>query len=138
MNIFETATRKKLRFASGKGDLTVEQLWDLPLIITSPTRDVKADLDSVGQIILSDLKRLGESSLVKTSPDPRVADLEVKLEIVKHIIAAKQAEDADQVRRAAQRNERRRLVEALADKENDEIKNLSKEEILKRLEAFDG
>ena len=31
MNIFEYATRAKLRFASSRGDLTVEQLWDVPL-----------------------------------------------------------------------------------------------------------
>ena len=31
MNIFEYAARSKIRFQSTKGELTVEQLWDVPL-----------------------------------------------------------------------------------------------------------
>ena len=31
MNLFEIASRNKLRVPTTKGDLTVEQLWDLPL-----------------------------------------------------------------------------------------------------------
>lgn len=31
MNMFEFATRSKLRFTSARGELTAEQLWDVPL-----------------------------------------------------------------------------------------------------------
>ncbi len=31
-SMFEYATRHKLRFTSSKGELTVEQLWDAPLL----------------------------------------------------------------------------------------------------------
>ena len=32
MNLFEKATRKAFRFPTGKGELTIEQLWQLPLL----------------------------------------------------------------------------------------------------------
>lgn len=137
-SIFETASRKKFRFASAKGDLTAEQLWDLPLIITSPTRDVKADLNSVAQTIATELKAAGEGSFVAVSPNPKVGELETKLELVKHVIAVKQAEIAAAAKRSEKAEERRKLVEALASKENEEINKLSKDDILKRLEAIDG
>ena len=39
MNLFEIASRKKLRIPTTKGDLTVEQLWDLPLKSTGLSLD---------------------------------------------------------------------------------------------------
>jgi hypothetical protein len=38
MDLFETATRRNYRFPSAKGTLTVQQLWQLPLINKTPTR----------------------------------------------------------------------------------------------------
>lgn len=70
MNIFELATRQKLRFASAKGDLTTEQLWDLPLLISSPTRDVKVDLDTLARSINHELKAQAEESFVSTKANP--------------------------------------------------------------------
>ncbi|WLR90919.1 hypothetical protein [Shinella zoogloeoides] len=137
-NIFETASRKKFRFASAKGDLTAEQLWDLPLLITTPTREIKADLNSVAQTIATELKAAGEGSFVAVSPNPKVGELETKLEVVKHIIGVKQAEIAAAAKRSEKNEERRRLVEALSRKESEEIANMSREEILKRLEAIDN
>ena len=32
MNLFEKATRKAFRFPTVKGEITVEQLWQLPLL----------------------------------------------------------------------------------------------------------
>ena len=51
MNIFEMATRKKIRFNSPQGDLSTEDLWDLPL---SSKVNGKANLDDIAK----DLHRL--------------------------------------------------------------------------------
>ena len=42
-DIFKQATKLKLRFSSVRGDLTVEDLWDLPL-----TSKSNLSLDGVG------------------------------------------------------------------------------------------
>lgn len=138
MSIFETASRKKFRFPSVKGDLTAEQLWDLPLIVRSPTRDVKADLDTVARAINTELKGVAEETFVNVRPDPRAADLATKLEIVKHVIAVKQKEAADAHKATERAAERRRIVEAIALKDGQELANASKEDLLKRLEALDA
>ncbi len=135
MNIFERASRAKLRFDSTVGYLTAEQLFDLPL---SATRSTVTTLDSVGRTIVREINSITTESLVETKPDPRKAELELKLEIVKHVIAAKQADELAAVSRAAKAEERRILREAYADKKTDAIKSLSVEEIEKRLAALDA
>lgn len=138
MNMFELATRKKLRFPSSKGELTVEQLWDLPLIAgSSVTRDVKCDLDTVARSVNAELRGVTEETFVSVKPDPRKADLETKLEIVKHVIASKIA-DADAAKTAKDRAEKRRkLVDALAAKDDQALTSMSREEILKQLAETD-
>ncbi|CDX26753.1 conserved hypothetical protein [Mesorhizobium plurifarium] len=138
MDIFERAARKKFRFPSIKGDLTVEQLWDLPLVAGSGiTRDVKFDLETVGRGILTELKGVTEDSLVNVNPDPRKGELEAKLDIIKHIIAVKQKEAADAQAAAARAEKRRKLVDAIASKEDEALSKASKEELLKQLEEMD-
>lgn len=138
MNIFELATRQKLRFASAKGDLTTEQLWDLPLQNTSPTRDVKVDLDTLARSINHELKAQAEESFVSTKANPLKAQLELKLEIVKHIIADKLAAAEKAKKASDNRAERERLMDVLKRKQDQELENLSPEEIQKRLDALDG
>ena len=81
MNLFEIASRKAYRFASLKGELTVEQLWQLPLTSRGGT-----DLDTLAKGIFKDLKATEEESFVSVNTNPRRGDLENKLEIIKHII----------------------------------------------------
>lgn len=138
MDIFEIAARRKFRFASVKGELTVEQLWDLPLIAGSGiTRDVKCDLDTVGRGIVTELKGVTEESLVNINPDPRKGELEAKLDIVKHIIASKQTEAAAAKSAAERADKRRKLVDAIASKDDEALTKASKEDLLKQLEEMD-
>lgn len=138
MNIFEAASRRKYRFSSSKGDLTVEQLWDLPLAITSPTRDVKADLDTIARSVNAELKGVTEETFVAIKPDPRKADLETKLEVVKHIIAVKLKAQEDAKSAAERAEKRRKLIDALASKEDEALAQMSREDILKQLSDLDG
>jgi hypothetical protein len=138
MNLFEIASRKKLRFPSVKGDLTAEQLWDLPLTITSATRDVKADLDTIARSVNAELKSVTEETFVAVKPDPRKPDLETKLEILKHIIAFKVKVSEDAKASAERAEKRRKLVEALASKEDQALATMSKEDILKQLAELEA
>lgn len=126
--LFEIATRQKFRFPSVKGDLTTEQLWDLPL-----KKDNGFDLDSVARAIFKELKAADEESFVEVSKDTGQDILEQKLELVKYIIAVKQDEKKKAASRAAMAAERQRLLEVMAKREDEERASMSKEEAEKKL-----
>lgn len=88
MNIFEKATREKFRYPSAKGQLTTEQLWELPLTAKSGF-----SLDEVAKAVNAELKAVDTESFVATETNPAKATLETKLEIVKHVIAVRIADD---------------------------------------------
>lgn len=130
-NMFEQATRNKLRFESTKGPLTVEQVWDTPL-----TSRNGFSLDDIAKQAKRELDALSEESFVEqVSPLKSVAVL--KLEVVKHIISVKLAEKEVASKRAERAELRRQLTEALAEKQSDAIKNMSPEEIQKRLKELE-
>lgn len=130
-DLFVRAARKKYRFDSARGELTTEQLWDLPLLGRN-----SFDLDSVARSVNFALKAMGEESFVEKA-NPEQADAAAKLEIVKFVIAAKQAEAKAAEQRVERAAKRRKILDALADQENRELTSASKEELLKRLEALD-
>lgn len=128
MNIFEQASKKKLRFPSIKGELTVEQLWDLPLV-----SKVGFDLDCIAKSINSQLKSVADESFVVTSDNPAKGLLELQLEIAKHIIAVK-IEVAETARnKAAKSAEREKLLGILAEKQDEALKALTPDELAKRI-----
>ncbi len=125
MSIFEQASRQSLRFESPVGDLTTEQLWDLPL--TSKTG--KPNLDSMARAFHLELKGLEEVSFVDIKPDPRKAELELQFAIIKHVIDAKLAE-RDAAKKAVEDAEKRqRLMAALSAKQDAALTTMSEEEI---------
>lgn len=138
-NIFEIASRKKFRFPSVVGELTVEQLWDLPLTATTraPATAYRNDLDSVAKAVNAELKSVTEESFVNVRPHPAKADLEIKLDIVKHVIAVKMDERAKADAAADRAEKRRKLAEALANKQDESLRNMSEEEIRAKLAELD-
>jgi hypothetical protein len=133
-NLFELATRKKYRFPSENGNLSVEQLWDLPL--TRSGRQT-TDLDSIAQTIAGELEKLITRSFVQITPDPRRGELTNKLEILKTIIATKLAEAEATKRRMIKAEERKKIIDAIGSAEQRELSALSKAELEKRLSALD-
>lgn len=130
-NLFEIASRRKFRFASQVGELTVEQLWDLPLTARGPS------LDTVAKTVNNELKSISDESFVVTRPNPRKGELEMMLDIVKHIVAAK-IDERDKATAAADRAEKRRkLAEALVNKQDESLRNMTEEEIRAKLAELD-
>lgn len=126
MSIFEKATRLKMRWDTGIGLLSVEQLWDLPLTTRAESRP---SLDALARHVNGQLKALGEESFVVLTPDPRKGELETKLEVLKHIIKVK-LEDKAAAEKAAENAERKRkLLGALAHKEEKELEGMTREQI---------
>lgn len=131
MSIFEQATKQKLRFPTTKGDLTVEQVWDLPLQAVSAV-----DLDNLAKSVKRELNALTEESFVNIVESPAKSKLELKLEILKHIIGVKLKIAEDNRDAAAKREKREKLLSVLADKQDEALKSLTPEEIQKQLEAL--
>ena len=132
-NIFEKASRAKLRFPSIKGEITVEQLWDLPL-----QSKTSFDLDTVAKTVNADLKQAGEESFVSTTSNPGKERLELSMEIVKHVIATRLAENDIARQAVARQEERRRLQEILAQKKDENLKAMDVADIEKRLAELDA
>lgn len=128
INNFETASRLKLRFPSIKGDLTAEQLWDLPLQSKSGF-----DLDSVARAVNSQLKAVTEESFVATSTSPAKALHELQLDIVKHVIGVRLAENEAARLKAARAEELKKLTDILADKQDEALKGMTPEQIKARI-----
>lgn len=123
--MFENAARLKLRFPSAKGSIGVEDLWDLS----------RENLNTVFKTLNREVKVVGEESLddTKTSDDDV---LNLKIQIVRHIDSVKKKEAADKLNEKTKSEEKRKLLNLLANKREAALENLSEEEILKRLEAL--
>lgn len=120
-NIFEQASKLNLRFATGKGMQTVEDLWGLSL----------ESLDTIAVAVDKQLDTAGKKSFIGKK-DTTNKTLELQLEILKHIIEVKleeKAVKAARVERNAQLAQLRELaasksIEALAGKSLEEINKM--------------
>lgn len=129
-NIFEQATRQRLRFVSVQGALNVEDLWTLPL--TSKTR---ASLDAVAIQVNRELKAMEEESFVETR-STRNTEAELKMAVVKHIIEIRKEENAA-ARQAIEREEKKqKIMRILESKENADLENKSTEDLQKMLDEL--
>lgn len=127
-SLFELATRQRLRFDSPRGKLSVEDLWDLPL--TGPV-----SLDAVAKQANREVKASEEESFVTdTSSVNDVATQ--KLNVVKHIIAVRKNDLALRQAAAEKAERKRKLLDLLAQKDDEKDASLSREDILKELESL--
>ncbi len=111
-NIFEAASIGKIRFETTRGLITTEDLWDLPLTAGM------VNLDNVAKAVNKRLRETEESFVVTTKKDKL---LELKLDVVKHVIAVK-LEEVKDAKEAAKRAEKKEILsEAIAIKEVSEL-----------------
>lgn len=133
MDLYKFAAQHNLRFPSVRGALTVEQLFHLPLKATNG-----CDLDSIAKVINSELKSAGEESFVEdVSIDPRKQELSVSLDLVKDVIATKQAENRAARDKAQRTVERKKILDAIASKKDAQLSQASLEELEQKLAALD-
>ena len=123
MNIFEYAAKNKLRFQY-KGQVSVENLYDLPV----------TELDKIYKTLNREAKQTEEDSLL----DITVKDtgLEVKIEIVKTIVAEKIAAANKAKKERENYPKRQRILEAMAKKDEQAMDAASKEDLQKMLDEL--
>ena len=127
--MFEKASRIKLRFVTTKGGVTVEDLWDLPLI----SRKGNFSLDDLAKRLNKEVKENGEESFVVRRNTANTL-LDLKFEIVKHIIKVRLDELEQKENAAAQRVKKQRILEIIAGKEDEELAGKSVDDLRKMVE----
>lgn len=132
INLFRIAAKQKFRFESVRGDLTLEQLFDLPL-----TSRTGFDLDTVARTVNNDLKAIGEESFVEPANNAGRLQLQRKLDLVKLVIAEKQAAAAAADARATKAARRQEILTAMEAARRNELGAKSPEELAKMLEELD-
>lgn len=123
-NIFEYATRNKVRF-SFRGLISVEDLWDLSL----------TNLDSIYKELNKQSKQSEEESLlnIKTKEDEL---LNVQIEIVKHIVSVKLAEKEAREKASAKKAQKQKIMSIIAAKQDEALQNSSIDDLQKMLDEL--
>ncbi len=128
-DIYKFAAQNNLRFPSNRGQLTVEQLFQMPL-----QSKTGLDLDSTAKAINQALKDLGEESFVENAAsNPQRRLIEISFEIVKDVIKTKQDENKAQLAKANKTLERKKLLDALGAKKDEALSKATIEELEKKL-----
>lgn len=124
-NLFEMATRSKLRFPSTKGELSVEDLWDLS----------DKDLDVVYKNLKDqEVKSSEESLLDDANVDPK---LTVAIGIVKYIFTTKRNERLAEKERINKKLTQRKYIDALSKKQDEAIEKMSEAELRAMIDSLE-
>ena len=122
--LFVTATKNHYRYPY-KGLISTEDLWDL-----SPQA-----LDGIFKTINAQLKKTGEESLLKTECKG-VVMMKNMIEIIKYILDDKLEEQAQREREAANAAKRQRIMEVIASKEDEALRDMPVEDLTKMLDEL--
>ena len=122
VNIFEQATRKKLRFSTRKGEASVEDLWDLSLTA----------LNEVAKGVNRTLKAQEEEDFI-TTPSTAATTDQLKLDILKSVIKHKlEVKDAT-AKRQETLQKKAQLEQIIMRKKDAELEGKSLEDLQKEL-----
>lgn len=126
MSMFEKATRQSLRFDTAKGQLSVEDIWQLPL-----TSKSGVSLDAIAVDLYKKLQNENVSFVGATTSNN--ASLQLKFDIVKHIIDVRKAENEAAATAAATAARRQQILALIEQKKNEQLSGLSVDELEKLL-----
>lgn len=124
-NLFELATRRKFRFETTRGNLTIEELWDLSI----------ESLDRIAVALHKKVNSEETVSFVNTSKKVNTND-DLKLEIVLHVINVRVSEATELRDRQLKAERARTIRDELERRKEDAIKTKSDEELAKELELL--
>lgn len=120
MNMFEQATREKIRFAY-RGLVTVEDLWDLK----------ESELNVIYMDLAKQLKTNEIESLINPLED---GELTLKMNIVKHIFTIKKNEALARRNATAIKAKNQKILEIIDRKQNATLEDLDVDELRGMLE----
>jgi hypothetical protein len=123
--IFEKATRMKLRF-NHRGVCFVEDLWDISL----------KNLDKMYIELASEIKTNNIDSLLGTKKEID-EETELKIEIIKHIVAIKLAEKEARDIEQKRKEQKQKIMSLIVEKQDEALKGKSVEELTALLNSLD-
>lgn len=124
-NLFEMATRNKFRFSSTKGELSVEDLWDLS----------EKDLDVVYKNLKEqEIKSSEESLLDDVNVDPK---LTAAIGIVRYIFTTKRKEKLAEKERINKKLTQKKYIDALSKKQDEAIEKMSEAELRAMIDSLE-
>lgn len=126
MNIFQRASKQKLRYQTSLGTLSVEDLWDLPLTGGS------ISLDDIAKHYNKLIKESDEESFVKESKaDPSI---KLRFDIVIAVIESKISDKEKAEKIALKREKKQKILEIMSRKKDEELEGKSYDELEALLE----
>jgi len=123
MNTFEKAARTKLRFGSEKGELTVEDLWDLSLV----------KLNDMAKGLAQAIKDTDVEDYLETSVKKEDNFFKLRFDIVLHIIKIKQEENKAARDTVAKKERKQKILEIIAKKQDGDLEGKTEEQLLEEL-----
>ena len=125
--MYKKALKMKLRFATTKGKLTTEDLFDLSL----------TDLNNIAIALDKKLSETPRKSFI-SDITPDTEEDELRFNIVKDVINTKLIERSNAQNAKAKAAEKAQLLEILHRKENQALENLSVDELKAKLAALEN
>jgi len=116
--MFEKALKQKLRFDTSKGSISTEDLWDLSL----------ASLNEIAKEVNKKIKASEEESFIDTKTTTSTKD-QLKLEVLKFVIADKIATRDAAKARAEKQAQVAKIKSLIANKADEQLANASLEEL---------
>ncbi len=116
--MFEQASREKLRFSvEGRGQLSVEDLWDLD----------RVELDRAYRVLAEATAATETGSLI--SPRPGNAEATLKMRLINHVFQTKKAERLAAANKLEVRARLNRLIEIKAQRQDAALGEMSEEDM---------
>ena len=128
IELFEKASKMKLRFQTSRGLVTTEDLWDMPLVDSR----TNFSLDALAKWINRQVKEAEEESFVEPHSTKNTT-LVLALDIVKRVIEVKLKNIETQNKRATTAARKDKILEILASKEDEGLRAKSAEELMEML-----
>jgi len=127
--MYKEAAKRKLKFQSERGLLTVEDLFDLKLT-------GKCSLDTVSRGAIKAKTEKTESLVASTRRTQEQIMNDLRIDILRDIIRDKQAEAEATAKREETKILEQKIVGAIERKRDAALENASEEELIAKLEAL--
>ena len=127
MEMFEKASKLKLRFETSAGNLSTEDLWDLSL----------ESLNSLAKSLNKQIKEIDEEDFLKVAKTGERI-IKLKFKIVIHVLETIKLALDKHVKAIERKAQKQRILEIIAKKQDESLEGKSEDELKGILDSFDA